>query len=45
MRTFARFLSNVYQYNVEEQFDKFFEDPMNNWEVKATKQTDLPEEQ
>ena len=44
MRAFSRFLTNVYHYNVEEQFNKFFEDPMNNWE-KEDKQMDLPEEQ
>jgi hypothetical protein len=34
MRAFARFLTNVYQYNVEEQFDKYFEDPMTKWETE-----------
>jgi hypothetical protein len=32
MRSFARFLSNVYGYDVEEQFVKGFEDPMTKWE-------------
>ena len=43
MRAFARFLSNVYHYNVEEQFDKFFVDPMNKWE--EDKQMDLFKDQ
>ena len=31
MRAFARFLGNVYGYNIEEQFNEMYVDPLVKW--------------
>ena len=34
LRAFARFLSNVYGYNIEEKFNEIYVDPLTKWEEK-----------
>jgi len=34
MRAFARFLSNVYGYDVEAEFNKTYVDPLTKWKDK-----------
>lgn len=43
MRAFARFLSNVYGYDIEAQFNKIYVDPLTKWEEEQATPDDTEE--
>lgn len=47
LRAFARFLSNIYGYDIEKKFNEMYVDPLTKWEEEEQKeqQLDLFEDQ